>query len=214
MKSLRFTCFFIKQTKEVEQVEKFVRSLSITIPAKYEDEIYKLYPRRLERYLSIAWDSGAVPVIVLTKVDLCDDLEEKRLEIENVAVGVPVVETSGLTGDGLQQIEQYLQGTKTVAFIGSSGVGKSTLINKLMSEECLKTNTRMIKEDTQLLIENCSCFQIREWLLIHRGCVNSECGMQEKESNILFLILRNWQKNVASIIAHRHLNQNVQYELQ
>ena len=141
MKSLRFTCFFIKQTKEVEQVEKFVRSLSITILAKYEDEIYKLYPRRLERYLSIAWDSGAVPVIVLTKVDLCDDLEEKRLEIENVAVGVPVVETSGLTGDGLQQIEQYLQGTKTVAFIGSSGVGKSTLINKSMSEECLKTNT-------------------------------------------------------------------------
>ena len=64
--------------------------------------------RRLERYLSIAWDSGAVPVIILTKIDLCDDLQAKRFEIENVAVGVPVMETSGLTGDGLQQIKSYL----------------------------------------------------------------------------------------------------------
>ena len=97
--------------------------------------------RRLERYLSIAWDSGAVPVIILTKIDLCDDLQAKRFEIENVAVGVPVMEPSGLTGDGLQQIKQYLQKTKTVAFIGSSGVGKSTLIIRLLGEECLKTNT-------------------------------------------------------------------------
>ena len=55
--------------------------------------------------------------------------------------GVLVMETSGLTGDSLQQIKSYLQKTKTVAFIGSSGVGKSTLINRLLGEECLKTNT-------------------------------------------------------------------------
>lgn len=97
--------------------------------------------RRLERYLAIAWDSGAVPVVVLTKIDLCDALEEKRLEIANAAIGVHVIETSGLTGDGLSQMEPYLQEGKTVAFIGSSGVGKSTLINRLLGEACLKTNT-------------------------------------------------------------------------
>ena len=72
---------------------------------------------------------------------MCDDLQAKRFEIETVAVGVPVMETSGLTGDGLQQLKSYLQKTKTVVFIGSSGVGKSTLINRLLGEECLKTNT-------------------------------------------------------------------------
>ena len=97
--------------------------------------------RRLERYLSIAWNSGAAPVVVLTKTDLCDELEEKRFEIGKVAIGVPVIETSGLTGDGIQQMDCYLKERKTAAFIGSSGVGKSTLINRLLGEECLKTNT-------------------------------------------------------------------------
>ena len=95
----------------------------------------------VERYLSIAWDSGAAPVVVLTKTDLCDRIEERKLKIEKTAIGVPVIETSGLTGGGLHQMELYLQERKTVAFIGSSGVGKSTLINRLLGEECLKTNT-------------------------------------------------------------------------
>ena len=95
----------------------------------------------VERYLSSAWDSGAAPAVVLTKTDLCDRIEERKLEIEKTAIGVPVIETSGLTGGGLHQMELYLQERKTVAFIGSSGVGKSTLINRLLGEECLKTNT-------------------------------------------------------------------------
>ena len=95
--------------------------------------------RRLERYLSIAWDSGAVPVVVLTKSDLCEGLEEKRLSVEMAAIGVDIVETSALEKARIKSLFPYLQGGKTVAFIGSSGVGKSTLINCLLGEERLST---------------------------------------------------------------------------
>lgn len=95
--------------------------------------------RRLERYLSIAWDSGARPVVVLTKGDLCDDLSGKRLAVETVAPGVDIVVTSALLGSGRELLLPYLQRGQTVAFIGSSGVGKSTLINALLGEDRLAT---------------------------------------------------------------------------
>jgi len=96
--------------------------------------------RRLERYLSIAWDSGAVPVIVLTKADLCDDLSSKIFEVSGVAMGVDVLVTSAVEQDGYEQVLNYIGEDKTVAFIGSSGVGKSTLINCLLGENRLETN--------------------------------------------------------------------------
>ncbi len=95
--------------------------------------------RRLERYLSIAWDSNATPVIVLTKSDLCEDISAKLLEIAAVAIGVDVVVTSSMSGDGYNAIQKYLNKGWTIAFIGSSGVGKSTLINLLMGEKILAT---------------------------------------------------------------------------
>lgn len=96
--------------------------------------------RRLERYLSIAWDSGAVPVIVLTKSDLCDNIETKLHEISSVAFGVDVLITTSTSDDGYQSLNDYLSKGKTIAFIGSSGVGKSTLINRLLGQNILDTN--------------------------------------------------------------------------
>ena len=93
--------------------------------------------RRLERYLALAWESGAQPVIVLTKTDLTRDVGEAVLELEGIAFGVPVLPISSVTGDGLDLISSYLLPGKTVALLGSSGVGKSTLVNTLAGEELL-----------------------------------------------------------------------------
>jgi ribosome biogenesis GTPase len=95
--------------------------------------------RRMERYLGVAWDSGAVPVIVLTKADLCDDLARRLSEIGTVACGAEVLVTSSLSEDGWTSVRRYLGRGKTVAFIGSSGVGKSTLINRLLGWDALAT---------------------------------------------------------------------------
>lgn len=95
---------------------------------------------RLERYLSIAWNSGAVPVIILTKSDLCDDLSNILNEISNVAFGVDVIVTSSLDKDSCSQLHKYLKKGVTGSFIGSSGVGKSTLINCLAGKEVMATS--------------------------------------------------------------------------
>ena len=96
--------------------------------------------RRLERYLSVAWESGADPLVVLTKADLCGDLPQKQREVEAIAMGVDILTTSAMESDGYRQIMPYITQDRTVAFVGSSGVGKSTLINRLLGEERLATD--------------------------------------------------------------------------
>jgi ribosome biogenesis GTPase len=95
-------------------------------------------PRRLERYLIAAWDSGANPVIVLTKLDVCDDLD-KLAEAETVAVGVPVLPVSNVTGEGIDAVRALLEPAKTFVLLGSSGTGKSTLVNQLAGRTVMAT---------------------------------------------------------------------------
>ncbi|MHC4731008.1 MAG: GTPase RsgA, partial [Planctomycetota bacterium] len=87
-------------------------------------------PRRLERYLALVWESGARPVLLLNKADLCGDVETHRAEAEALAMGVPVHTVSAREGFGLDALEPHLGAGATTAVIGSSGVGKSTLINR------------------------------------------------------------------------------------
>lgn len=95
--------------------------------------------RRIERYIGVAWDSGATPVVVLTKSDLCKNLEEMLSELETVALSVDIIVTSSLAEDGYLSVNKYIENGKTVAFIGSSGVGKTTLINKLLGNNLYET---------------------------------------------------------------------------
>ncbi len=95
--------------------------------------------RRTERYLGIAWGNEAIPVIVLTKADTCGSLPRKLTEIKAIACGVDIHATSSLTEDGYVSLLGYIDSGKTGAFIGSSGVGKSTLINRIMGLDLLQT---------------------------------------------------------------------------
>ena len=102
-------------------------------------------PKRLERYLTLAWQSGATPVILLTKADLVEDYWEYLTQVERICAGVNVHVVSAHTGYGLQRLNSYLQPGKTVVFLGSSGVGKSSLVNALAGEEIMAV--KAIRED-------------------------------------------------------------------
>lgn len=96
--------------------------------------------RRLERYLIAAWDSGAKPVIVLTKADLCDDVDAYVQEVESIAFGVEIIVVSAVTGEGIDVLREMLSEGMTAALLGSSGAGKSTLTNALVENEQMKVS--------------------------------------------------------------------------
>jgi ribosome biogenesis GTPase len=95
--------------------------------------------RRIERFLTTAWDSGAAPVVILNKADLQEDPDSFVSEVEAVAMGVPVLLVSALEGRGMETIREHARRGETIALFGSSGVGKSTIINRLLGEERLAT---------------------------------------------------------------------------
>ena len=97
-------------------------------------------PKRLERYLTLAWQSGAIPVILLTKADLTEDPSQQLRAVEQVAFGVDTHVVSAHSGQGMEELQRYLQPGKTLVFLGSSGVGKSSLVNALAGEEVMTVN--------------------------------------------------------------------------
>lgn len=101
--------------------------------------------RRLERYLATAWESGAKPAVVLTKADACEDAAALTAEVEAIAFGVPVLPVSALSGEGMEKVAALLEPGRTAVLLGSSGVGKSTLVNALAGEELMATGG--VRED-------------------------------------------------------------------
>ncbi len=91
-------------------------------------------PRRVERYLAQCWESGARPVIVLNKADMCEDVRDRAAEMEEIALGAAVCVVSAKTGQGIEELEKFLRPGETLVLLGSSGVGKSTIVNRLLGE--------------------------------------------------------------------------------
>lgn len=130
--------------------------------------------RRMERYLSVGWNSGAIPVIVLTKADLCCDVSRRLREAEQAAIGIDVAVTSSKQENGSNRMMDYLKKGQTVAFIGSSGVGKTTLINRLLAEDKFSTNG-LRKDD-----KGRHTTTKRELVLLKNGCMVIDTpGMRE-----------------------------------
>lgn len=135
----RRTLFSRKVAGPSDRIEEQVVAANVDAVLIVAGLGHDLNLRRLERYLTAAWESGAEPVIVLTKADLYDDVAGAVAAVEAIAFGVPVHALSGITGEGVDALAPYLREGRTVALLGSSGVGKSTLVNLLAGRQVLAT---------------------------------------------------------------------------
>jgi ribosome biogenesis GTPase / thiamine phosphate phosphatase len=104
-------------------------------------------PRRLERFLATIWESGAEPIVLLTKLDLCPEPAEEIREVEEVSPGVKVLALSSLDGSGVEEAGSLFRPRETAVLVGSSGVGKSTLINRLMQRQVQRTSAVRVSDE-------------------------------------------------------------------
>ncbi|MGH1364760.1 MAG: ribosome small subunit-dependent GTPase A [Calditrichia bacterium] len=129
----RHSCFSRKSAGNVTREQIIAANIDVAFIVNGLDRDYNL--RRMERYLTLVWDSGANPVLILNKADLCEDISTVLAEVDAIAFGIPVLLMSAESGDGLQQLDEHLQPGKTAVLIGSSGVGKSTIMNALIGSD-------------------------------------------------------------------------------
>ena len=130
---------------------------------------------RLERYLTVVYESGANPVFILTKKDIGEDIEDKLSSLSDIAFGVPVHGISSFDDEEIEEVKQYFVGDKTVTLVGSSGVGKSTIINRLLGKEIMKTSG--IREDDAKGRHTTTTREL--FLLPHEGVIIDTPGMRE-----------------------------------
>jgi ribosome biogenesis GTPase len=131
--------------------------------------------RRIERLLTLTWESGATPIVVLNKADTCDAVDARRAEVERIALGLPVYAISAQHGDGVAALMTTVARGQTVALLGSSGVGKSTLVNRLLGQDKLRTAAVRSRDG-----RGQHTTTHRELVLLPSGCVLLDTpGMRE-----------------------------------
>jgi len=133
----RRTCFSRKVAGEVTEEQVVAANVDLVFLVMAMDADFSVH--RLERYLLLARDSGARPVVLLTKADLCDDVPALLAEVRVATGNVPVHTVNPRTGEGMADVAAWLAAGRTAGFLGSSGVGKSTLINRLAGDERQRT---------------------------------------------------------------------------
>lgn len=131
----RKSCFSRKMSDDRARKQVLAANVDTVFIVSGLDGSRNLNLRRLERYLTLAWESGAAPVIVLNKVDICSDVDACIRDVEPIAFGVPIHAVSATERLGLDALETYLTTGKTAVFLGPSGVGKSALMNALLGIE-------------------------------------------------------------------------------
>jgi len=141
----RKTAFSRKAWGSVTEEQVLAANIDTALIVSSLDRNFQL--RRIERYLTLAWESGAEPAIVLNKADLCPEAEARRADVEAVAMGVPIHVVNATSGDGIDVLRQYLQPGRTVTLLGSSGVGKSTIINALLGADRLRVSAVRARDD-------------------------------------------------------------------
>jgi ribosome biogenesis GTPase len=139
----RRTAFVRKAADTVQTMQVIAANIDVAFVVASMNADLK--GRRLERYLAAAWQSGARPVVVLTKADLADDPDAAVAQVLGLAGGAPVLAVSAVTGEGIDALAAHLAPGETCVLVGSSGVGKSTLVNALAGEALMATGA--IRED-------------------------------------------------------------------